>query len=141
MRRLKSGSTPNRKGNDLRITRTAAELQDRLIEQSTYKLNQEVDTGETWIDGRAIYRMVTEVGPLPNATTKDVNHNVESYAAIIRIWGWAQDGDTTLPLPHPNPTAANSVAIALLNGQRIRIITGINRTGYTTAYIVLEYTK
>ena len=141
MRGVRTGQSPNAKGNDQRVPNNLRLLQTQLENRGSYKLNRETETGDVWIDGRPIFRTVLELGTLPNATVKDVSHNVP-FRELLRIYGYASDGMSTLPLPHSDG-GASVVAVFAISGANgsIRISTGLDRTAYTTAYVVLEYTK
>lgn len=138
MRRLKSGNTPNTKGNDQRAHRNQAAQQKRSEDQKQYKLNQEVATGEVWIDGRSIYRKVINVGTLPNAGTE--THAIGStYNEIVRLWGGFRIEDSFRPFPYVDTTTANLVELRV-DGPNIVVVTAINYSGHA-GFVVLEYTK
>ena len=101
----------------------------------------EVNTGFKWIDGKDIYKKTVDFGTLPNATTKNVAHGISGLEMIISISGVAYSpGVAFLPLGLPHPTAANSISL-FANSIDISILTGSNRTTYTSSYVTLYYTK
>lgn len=100
---------------------------------------REVNTGQTWLKGQTIFRRGFNIAPLPNATTKVVEHDVD-YTRIVRIEGFARDGDVILPLPYASGTAANVIEVSV-DRDGVSITTGVDRTSYAEAYIFLEYIK
>ncbi|KLK91432.1 hypothetical protein AA309_20270 [Microvirga vignae] len=97
-------------------------------------------TGQTWIDGKAIYRKVVDVGALPNTTTKTVAHGVTGVSKWLSHRGHAQAADgTALNLPLGDSAAGASIGL-WLDATNINIRTGADRSGYS-GFIILEYTK
>ena len=107
-----------------------------IVDYSTAEIN----TGAKWIDGRAIYKKTVDIGTLPNATTKEVAHGITNLANVIKFEGWTYNSAQYFPLPYVSTTAVNSMAV-MVRGANIRIITGIDRSDYTTSYVTLYYTK
>lgn len=100
----------------------------------------EVKTGKHWIDGKPIYRKVIDLGALPDASTKAVNHGITNAAQFISATGIInQGGGQYTFLPCPNPTIEYTMAM-WVDGTKVSIKTGDNRTS-STAYAFLEYTK
>lgn len=96
-----------------------------------------------WIDNKIIYRKVINIGTLPNATYKDVSSGLTATdVTIIRMQGMAKASNgTQLPLPYATTTEENCVALSLQATGNLRIEAGIDRSAYTSSYVVLEYTK
>lgn len=103
----------------------------------------EINTGYTWIDGSPIYKKTISVGPLPNAKTKDVAHGITDLGNIIKIDGWAYISTDSqhYPLPYVTPSNISNLVGVYVRGANIRILTGIDRSEATTAYVTLYYTK
>lgn len=101
----------------------------------------EVDTGCTWIDGSKIYKKTVDIGALPNATVKLVNHNIANLNAVVYLEGMAFSADTNnyFPLPFPTTNQQNDIWV-LIRPTQIEIGTGTNRSG-STGYITVYYTK
>ena len=119
------------------------------IIQSAYNMSvlggdystSEVDTGYTWIDGKHIYKKTINLGNLPNATTKTVNHNISGITNIIKFEGGAYrslDGGL-FPLPYSAPVASNSIGITG-GTTEIFVATGSDRSNMS-GYVTLYYTK
>lgn len=102
----------------------------------------EVNTGIKWIDGRSIYKKTINFGTLPNATTKNVAHNISNLNKIIRLEGYTYNPTslTTAPLPFSAPTATSNIAMNA-NSTDITVTTGVDRTSFSESYITLYYTK
>lgn len=95
---------------------------------------------------RQVFRKVINFGTLPNAGTTNIAHGITFPAAntysFTRIYGAATDpvGGSYLPLPYASTTLINNIELSVDN-TNVSITTGINRTAYTTTYVVLEYIK
>lgn len=101
-------------------------------------------TSQSAPDQRQVFRKVINFGALPNATTKSVPHNISLQAGytFTRIYGTATNpGNSFIPLPYASPTALNENIELEIDDTDINITTGIDRTSYTTCYIVAEYIK
>lgn len=48
---------------------------------------EEVETPFTWIDGKKIYKKTINFGALPNATAKDVYHDINNFKRVIKVEG------------------------------------------------------
>lgn len=138
MRRLKTGQSPNARGNDQRVPSVLRGLQKRQVESGEYKLNQEVDTGQTWIDGRPIYRYVRDIGSLPNAGTKTLELGF-SYREIVEMRGVIRNGLETRALPYNDITSTQDIEFRASNTD-FAIQTAINY-GSWQGYAIFEYTK
>ena len=95
-----------------------------------------------WIDGKPLYQKTVDTGALPNATTKNIPHNISNIDKVVNIFGFSLSGTSTMPLPY---TASNSdsklsvqVTSSLVN---ISITCGTNRSNQTVSYVTLQYTK
>ena len=101
----------------------------------------ETDTGATWIDGSHIYKKTVDTGTLPNATAKNVAHNISNLNRVIRLEGYTYNPTslTTAPLPFCSPATSN-IAVNV-NSTNITVTTGIDRTSFSESYITLYYTK
>lgn len=96
-------------------------------------------SGQTWIDGRPIYRKVVDIGPLPDTATKNVAHGVIANQ-FVGLGGFAVGSGIMFPLPFvASDLAANSVQV-FVGAFDIIITTGSNRTPFS-GYITLEYLK
>jgi len=90
---------------------------------------------------RQVYRKVINFGTLPNAATTSVAHGITTTAAFTftRIYGCATNPNTSfIPLPYASPTLNKNIELNA-DATNVNITTGIDRTAYTTTYVVLEY--
>lgn len=90
---------------------------------------------------RNVFRKVISFGALPNTGTTSVAHGVAitTTTSFTRIYGCATDPSTSfIPLPYASPTAANNIELNV-DATNINIITGSDRSGYTTCYVILEW--
>ena len=101
----------------------------------------EVDTKVKWIDNKTIYRKTINIGALPNATGKQVNHGISGLDTVVKMEGFARDPNAFTPLPFPgsgsNPAGFIQVGIT---STAVSIGTGTDRSN-ATGYITLYYTK
>ena len=108
---------------------------------STYSTTEARDG--TFIDGSPIYKKTINFGSLPNATTKDVAHNISNIDKIIKIEGIASstgDGRSImLPLVYDSGNTNYNAELSVTPTD-IRVKTTADRSGYT-AYVTLWYTK
>jgi hypothetical protein len=93
---------------------------------------------------RPVYRLVINFGALPNAGTATVAHGLvinEGYT-FTRIYGCASDpiNFVYLPLPYASPTDVDNIEVNV-DATNVTIITGSDRTAFTTTYVILEYMK
>lgn len=100
----------------------------------------EINTGMTWIDGSTIYKKTVSTGALPNTTVKTVAHGILNLGLVIDIKGFAWDGSSTW-LPIPNAGSSSAAIEAYVYSSNICITTGMDRSGFTTSYVTLYYTK
>lgn len=93
---------------------------------------------------RQVFRKVIDFGALPNTATKSVAHGltITSGFRFTRIYATASDpiGMNYIPIPYASPTDANNIELNV-DATNVNIITGSNRTAFTTTYVVLEYVK
>lgn len=93
-------------------------------------------TGETWIDGSPIRRIVVDTGTLPNATTTTTAHGI-TFTNIIHIGGWGTDGSLWIPIPYVHESTA--YVKVYVDATNINLKTGANLSTYTTSYVILDY--
>ena len=123
------------KGNMHAVTSNA------VAESLSYS-TQEVKTGETWIDGKPIYRKVIDFGSLPNATAKSVNTGLDfAVCNVIKFEAFAKntrtsDGTSVIPVPY-----ATDVLPSVMKDGTISISTTKDWTNFSQCYVTIEYTK
>lgn len=123
------------------IVTNAIYVDDLTPAKGGYSL-EEVDTGDTWIDGRTIYRKTFNMGGLKNAGIVKVPHNIDKLDLVIAVRGFAKEYSVgaTINLPHAADQQAYTVTVYVDNTS-VNIQTYANQTGYTTSYVHLWYVK
>jgi hypothetical protein len=100
----------------------------------------EVDTGLKWIDGKPIFQKVVNFGAMPNATNKQVNHNIVGLDYLISAQVMAKSNTGTFrPLPYVDHVLVDDVTLEA-NVNVVAIITYANYSDHTAIWI-LRYTK
>lgn len=92
---------------------------------------------------RQVFRKTVNFGALPNAASKSVAHGitVDANTSFTRIYGAGTNPSTSfIPLPYASTTLNQNIQVDV-DATNVTITTGIDRTAYTTTYIVLEYLK
>lgn len=98
---------------------------------------------------RQVFRMVVNFGVLPNTATKSVAHNIAVTSTAVgpftftRIYGCATNSTQTsfIPLPYASTSAVASNIELNADATNVNIITGSDRSAFTTCYVILEYIK
>jgi hypothetical protein len=94
---------------------------------------------------RSVFRKVVSFGPLPNATTINIPHNIDINSGYILTglngFSTTANSDSMIPLPFASPNALNEAISIEIDPINIIITTGIDYSAYTTTYVVLEYLK
>ena len=124
--------------NKSSVVNAINELKDAEIYSTT-----EVKTNRVWIDNKPIYRKVIDIGALPNATAKAVNHNISNIDKIIYQYAIACDSNgLTYSVPHVGaPNMGSSMTMALRsNKEWVQVYCSANMSSYS-GYYILEYTK
>lgn len=96
----------------------------------------------TWIDGKPIYQKTINFGALPNATTREVAHNISNLGHVVDIRGTAYTSTGTfmpLPLMYPSNEVTNDTMIQVFS-DKIIMKNLADRSVYS-AYVTLQYTK
>jgi hypothetical protein len=92
---------------------------------------------------RQVFRTVVNFGPLPNAGTTSVPHNIPITDGVTftRIYGAASDtaGHNYIPIPYVE--ASGALVAIQVDATNVNITTVDDRTNYTVSYVVLEYIK
>lgn len=114
-----------------------------IKDANTYS-TEEVKTGETWIDGKPIYRKVIQINSLPNNAettyqTGIVNGETIKHQGFLSL----TSGDVALqPMPYisPNQESGNIYYWIRKDATLIDVRTKTDRTS-ASAYFIIEYTK
>lgn len=99
---------------------------DESLSRNNIYSTQEVVVG-IWL-GKPLYRKVISFGALPNASYKEINHNIKNIERIVNR-NLSTNGQS---ISSPNMTVTTSL---------IAITTTTNLSGYNDCYVTLEYTK
>jgi len=127
---------PSREGKSYANRRWEEKVSKSLENHLSYSTTPKA-TGETWIDGSPIKRVVVDTGTLPNATSSNTAHGI-TFTNIIKIYGWATNGSTWITLPYPHQSTSHIRVTA--DATNVTINAGsTNWSSYTTSYVVLEY--
>jgi hypothetical protein len=92
---------------------------------------------------RQTFRKVINFGNLPNAGSKSVPHNINIITgySFTRIYGCATlPTSSFIPLPYASTVLNENISLSL-DATNVTITTGIDRTLYTTCYVVVEFIK
>lgn len=141
----KLSSNLNNIATALNLKDTGVYSADEFVCGKTYFANTTLrSTSASAAAPRQVFRKVVDFGALPNATSKSVAHGLTMTASTIitDIYGGATDpsGNNYIPLPYSSPTLNNNIELRG-DGTNVIITTGIDRTAFTTTYVVLEYLK
>jgi hypothetical protein len=105
-------------------------------------------TGELWLDGKPIYKKTFNTGALPNATVKQIAHNISGLGYIMEMRGSAVDRNTNpdspsfLMMDRPGDVTNHNVHVRLsVSGANIQIATEYDMTRFSESYVTLWYTK
>lgn len=127
-----------------------------LKETGYYNL-QEFVNGNLWFPnpatnssapGNASFRQefikVVNFGPLPNAGTKTVAHNIPITVGytFTMIYGTATNPNTEfIPIPYSSTVAVADNIEIWVDPTNVNIRTAANYSAYTTTYVVMKYIK
>lgn len=121
------------------------------IEYSGMSVGHHYSTEEhvvgTWVDGKPLYEKVVDFGALPNATTKDLNHNIADIDTVFIVGGYAKNTTSgfvqqlNVPVPSNNQTDMQSQWYFGVTATYIRCFTLADRTAYDECKVILQYTK
>ena len=122
-----------------------ANIEQYAIDFNTYSTSTEKKVG-IWIDGKPIYRKTIDMGSMPNATYKYVNHNISNIDEIVNIYGIMRNpsNHTTTPLNMHGVSGIygdNTVAVCRADRERATVACNVDYSTNNVAYITLEYTK
>ena len=93
----------------------------------------------TWF-GQTLYQKTVNIGALPNTASKVVAHGISGIDTVVRVYGYATNGSSTMPLPYSTNYATANVGINTPNKTEINIFDGSDRSAFS-GYVTLEYTK
>lgn len=117
------------------------QMQDNIEEAISNYSTEEQVIGK-WIDGKPLYRKVTDIGVLPNNANLEIDTGLDStIVRPIRMYGYAYNSTTGAFLALPYIVGSGGdIYLQYLTTNKFRIIASTDRTSLN-AYVVLEYTK
>lgn len=116
----------------------------KITSLTKYSTN-EVKTGETWIDGKPIYRKTFSLNNRLLAPDNPINHNISNLGTVVSVQGIFKDTDTFITFPYLYDTVnsmylrvtATQIITAVPSGGALSFSASPNRT----FYCIIEYTK
>lgn len=97
-----------------------------------------------WIDGRPLYKKTVDLGALPNATHKAVNHGISNLKMVAAYDGAYIAPNSSLygPLPNvSNPNSSNNWSIDIQVNETQIIMNCKVDASFVNGYVTLFYTK
>ena len=94
-----------------------------------------------WTDGKPLYQKTIDFGALPNSTTKSVAHGISNLDEIANVYGVAKSQYNQIPIPWANNTNTTYDITMYVDDTDVTVMTSIDRSGYTSSTITLQYTK
>ena len=127
--------------------KAVSELNDKLKLTHTFSTSEEIDTGETWVDGKRIYRrtyITTETVspnntitiPMPLTNIADTLW-IDTQNSYIR----SADGGQSYPLPLPRYSGTANYVGVWCNGAGIRIFSDSGWNQQWEKCVTVRYTK
>ena len=106
-----------------------------------YYLNQEIDSGQVWINGKPIYRKVITGATGSTAGDLNVYHNIENLDMFIRVEGFTIESDQRFfPNFYRDFDSQYALIVYYANPSFVKMSYGSSRTN-KNFYLILEYTK
>lgn len=104
----------------------------------------ETETGETWVDGKPIYRRVVDIGALPDSSTKTITLGL-TIDTLISLHGGVKAANAGfLPLPYTTYDGSTPYATWVSideSGDLVVTDNGPFGTAGYTGVCIIEYTK
>lgn len=118
-------------------------LNEKITNLTTYS-TEEVKTGETWIDGKPIYKKTIQF--TTSATGKhSIKHNISNLDTVIEGKGSAKDSSGVFYMFPMSAAVDNvlawSISIQNVDKTYFYFFRGTSVTGTVTSYVTLYYTK
>ena len=111
-----------------------------------YAIGIESDTGQTWVDGKRIYKRTIDIGRLPSTPSeKTVAHNITGMHMLVKIEASAKNSTTGVyyPLPYlygADLTRSSDIGVSVTNTV-VGVHVGSDRSDIDTCYVTVYYTK
>lgn len=115
-------------------------LETNSITNNTYSTS-ETNTGQTWIDGKPIYRKVFNTGAITTTNAfVEFNSGISNFSSLIKFDAFFQIAQGIIPVNFYNTTDTNFDFIGFYDNVQNKIRIRI-KTAVTASYVILEYTK
>ena len=107
---------------------------------------EEILTGETWTNGKPIYRKIVNFGALPNTNIKNFAVGISNVDFLLPPRGVANNGSEDITIPNTYASASftyiDGLTVQHANNtiSTVSIRTNSDRSKFS-AYVILEYTK
>lgn len=95
-------------------------------------------TGDTWIDGKPIYRKIIRVASVAKSANATVG-TIANLDSVVKLSGFGKTGNMIFPINY-SPNSLAYIQGAYFDGTSLKIQTGSNRA-FTNVVIIVEYTK
>jgi len=99
-----------------------------------------VPTHKRWIDGKPIFRLVVDLGSMPNNTTKNVGHGITGLTNVISITGMITNGTQYRTLPMVTAGAPDTINVTV-DASNVSVGTMSSNWITYSGKVILEYTK
>jgi hypothetical protein len=115
-------------------------VEDAITYKDVYSTDEHI-VGK-WIDGSVLYEKTVDCGAFPNATTKNVAHNITNLDKVVFMGGFGYSGTNSYPLPFVQVSGTTVQAIRLnTSATYIQIMASYNASSVPNSYVTLRYTK
>ena len=94
----------------------------------------------TWL-GKPLYQKTYDCGALLNNAGKIVPYNVSNLKNVVAMNGFTTNGTDILMLPHMSNVGLQYQVSISATANGIYLVTGNDRTSFTTTYVTIRYTK
>ncbi len=100
----------------------------------------ETMTGETWIDGKPIYRKVVNVGGVYENNEARIDHGITGLYQILKAYGFANG--IMIPSSYANAATQAAYGIGLtVTSTQVQVFTGASMPLTAPVFVVVEYIK
>ena len=111
---------------------------DIYVANNTYAIS-EYDTGKRWVDGKTIYCKVVNGGNMPNATSKNVAHNIANLERVVSLTGMLHRPTQGQWVSFPYATVTTYLLLAATSAN-VQFITSSGDFTTYTGLAIIEYT-
>ena len=121
-------------------------LNPKLLTEELEKLKdvystEEVKTNKIWIDGRPIYRKVSEIGDLGADVEHKIDININNLDTIVNINGFSSIPNNNFSVPINFYNYADVGGLYCFYDKNLNKLLCKSSWGMTGLYFILEYTK